>query len=172
MSYQNPPSSDEDETAVPLVAIITPPPTTTTRFYSLMWMVAVVAGMMMLLAGGAVLMFETNDAGLMTTATGGLVVRTKGGMPCLPASGTFSGISKTAGSFSFEFQDEHFETCYQYKATTKTCWSKSYYITENGFTGWLECIPDGGDWYSLDSDISPVNYHISCGPPCQEVHQQ
>ena len=81
MSYQNPPSSDEDETAVPLVAIITPPPTTTTRFYSLMWMVAVVAGMMMLLAGGAVLMLDGGSAynhlsgsGSIASTAEGLVV--------------------------------------------------------------------------------------------------
>ena len=62
---------------------------------------AVVAGMIMLVSGGAVLMRKTNDAGLTTTAAGGLVVATLAETPCLPAPDPyFSGISETAGILS------------------------------------------------------------------------
>jgi len=89
MSYQNPPSVDENETAVHVVTTITPPTTTTSiHNRSLKWMIVIVAGMM-LVTGGVVLMqdgssyyhssgsLKTED-GSITTATEGLVVGTQG----------------------------------------------------------------------------------------------
>ena len=84
---------------------------------------------------------------------------------CLPAVGTFSGLSETSGPFNFQVHDDAFETCYHYGDTlTKRCWSKSYY--ESG--GWYECVPNGGGWNSINSKL-PLYY---CDTPCQEVHRQ
>ena len=67
MSYENSPSSDEDEeTALPLVPTILPSPTTTTvrSFLSI-----IVAGIMMLVTGGGVVLMWDGE-----TAAEGLVV--------------------------------------------------------------------------------------------------
>ena len=113
MSYQNPPSNDDDETAVPLITTNLPSTTTTTMGHrSLVWiMVAIVLGVKMLVvAGGAVWMLKTNDAGLTTTAVGGLVIATLADTPCLPASDTFSGISETDFGWFSAGQKDPFET--------------------------------------------------------------
>ena len=145
-SYQNPPSSDEDEIVVPLSTTITPATTTTTTVRSV-GMVVVVASMIILVVGGSVWMYETKDGGLTmtgqtTTAAEGLVVGTQGRASykppgeCLPADGTFIGISSTSfvGNFS------PFETCYQLGDNPTYCWSKSYRCSTGRF---YQCIPDG-----------------------------
>ena len=113
MSYQNTPSNDEDETAVPLITTNLPTTTTTTMGHrSLVWiMVTIVLGVKMLVvAGGAVWMLKTNDAGLTTTAVGDLVIATLADTPCLPASDTFSGISETDFGWFSAGQKDPFET--------------------------------------------------------------
>lgn len=179
MSYQNPPSNDDDETAVPLITTNLPSTTTTTMGHrSLVWiMVAIVLGVKMLVvAGGAVWMLKTNDAGLTTTAVGGLVIATLADTPCLPASDTFSGISETDFGWFSAGQKDPFETCYQEGDYAKYCWSHSrYHINKNYFGfesgAWFECLPLGRYWHSVDPKyVNPVTHPYSCGPPCQEMH--
>ena len=102
MSYQNTLSIDEDDDiAIPLIiTILRPTMTTTMECRSSKKMIAVVAGMMMLVlvAVGAVLLHKTNDAGLTSTAAGGLVVtKLQENNPCLaaPMDATFGGTSVT-----------------------------------------------------------------------------
>ena len=179
MSYQNPPTSDEDITAVPLITPHLPPTTIDPR--SKRRMVAVVgAGMMLLgLAGGAVWLWDEETA----AAEGHVVATPEVKHPCLPAPDTFSGISKTAGTWIWSGHKDPFETCYQFRYTDKYCWSHSYYDTDCISSG-FECIPEG--WYDTDDgwrhDIDPKYVNTPgvdpntnpkrCGPPCQDMYQQ
>ena len=180
-SYQNPPSFDEDEIVVPLSTTITPATTTTTTVRSL-GMIVVVASMIMLVVGGSVWMYETKDGdltttGRTTTAAEGLVVGTQGHASyapageCLPADGTFIGISNTTywGNYGA------FETCYQLGDSPTYCWSKSYQASGGGrdhpIGRFYQCIPDGlyedDAWHSIDGKIVG-----RCGAPCQKVHRK
>ena len=179
-SYQNPPIFDEDEIVVPLSTTITPATTTTTTVRSL-GMIVVVASMIMLVVGGSVWMYETKDGDLTTTAAEGLLVGTQGRASykppgeCLPADGTFIGISSTSfvGNFS------PFETCYQLGDNPTYCWSKSYRCSTGRF---YQCIPDGlyadDAWHSIDAKyvqtpgVDPKIKPHRCGPPCQKVHRK
>ena len=53
----------------------------------------------------------------------------QGRIACLPAVGTFNGISAMNGrSYGYWVPNGNsFETCYQYGGTDKYCWSRSYY---------------------------------------------
>ena len=97
-----------------------------------------------------------------------------GEMPCIPAGGSFSGMSETSRRL-FSGKDHPFQTCYSYLDTAKRCWSKSYYSSGVGDQapnlpdGWYECVPKGGDdWHDLEGKL-PFNYYET---PCQEVHHQ
>ena len=179
MSYQNIPSNDEDETAVLLVTTITPPTTTTTTMgHGATWTVAIVAGMM-LVAGGVVLL---QDGSSYTTAAEGLVVATQVDKPCLPAGGTFGGVSTTpSDSFSDNWfssgQSTAFETCYQLGSEETYCWSKSYHHDyennlDNENDDFRQCIPNGSAWQTVDPKyVNPVTTPYSCGTPCQGMYQ-
>ena len=90
-----------------------------------------------------------------------------GEMPCVPAGGSFHGLSETVSCFGYCGKDRPFQTCYKYFNTAKTCWTNSYYLEGIG-SGWYECVPDGGGWNSIDSKL-PLNY---CDTPCQELHHE
>ena len=139
MSYQNPPTRNEDEeTAVPLIT--THLPSTTMDHHSMRKMMAiVVAGMLLLgVAVGAVWMqggslYDPSSGGSLnvkdgsiTTAAEGLVVATQA-TPCLPAQGLFNGISI---SHDWHSHSNPFETCWKLDLGNNDhqyCWSKSYY---------------------------------------------
>ena len=171
-SYQNSPSSiDEEDTAVPLVPTILSPTTTTimtTTSYRSKWvMIAIVVAMMMLVAGGMVLLWDGESA------AEGLVVATQENGPCLPATDTFSGISVTVTT-AYGHRDP-FETCYQYGEEAKYCWSKSYYVGGR-FSGWYPCVPNPKyaeqTWELIDPKyVNPVTHPYSCGEPCQDMYQ-
>ena len=138
MSYQNPPTRNEDEeTAVPLIT--THLPSTTMDHHSKRKMMAiVVAGMLLLVAYGAVWMqggslYDPSSGGSLnvkdgsiTTAAEGLVVATQA-TPCLPAQDIFNGISI---SHDWHSHSNPFETCWKLDLGNNDhqyCWSKSYY---------------------------------------------
>ena len=125
--------------------------------------VIVVAGMMMLVAGSAVWMQDGGSS--YTTTAKGLVVGTQGNIPCLPATGTFNGIS-----FWSNWSDGYpFETCYQHGYDQFYCWSKSYYRDHPPFgSGYFECSPKPkGEWHVIDAaDVIPKKrFPPTCGPP-------
>ena len=177
MSYQKSPSSDEDEETadVPLVTTILPSTTTMTttmssRSSKSMGMLAIVAGTTMIMLGSTVLLQNGE------TAAEGLVVATEGTSPCLaaPMDTTFGGTSITNRG-GIAGRTDPFETCYQYYTYEKYCWSKSFYLADDGVEddfrpGWMQCFPDGGGWNTVDPQyVNPVTHPYSCGKPCQYV---
>ena len=90
--------------------------------------------------------------------------------PCIPADGTFSGISYTGHTK----QSYPFETCWQLGDEDKYCWTKSWHHPTglNIYGKWLSCAPNGDGWNPIDAHyVNPVTYPTrSCGPPCQEQH--
>ena len=147
MSYQNPPTSiDEDVTAIPVVMTITPS-TTTTRTTVRSLGVAIGAGTMMLMvAGGAVWMmqdagssYDPSSGSLFETEEGGITLFNPkdddlkevddfyplddGYIPdnrCLPATGKFRGYSTTTQVG----EGYLFDTCYQLGDEATYCWTR------------------------------------------------
>lgn len=91
--------------------------------------------------------------------------------PCLPASGTFSGISYTG----WQRQSYPFETCFQLGDASTYCWTKSYFCTQkhwNSSRNYCFCAPDGDKWQPISAEyVNPVTHPNSCGSPCLEIHQ-
>ena len=201
MSYQNPPTSiDEDATAIPVVMTITPSTTTTrTTVRSLGMVVAIVAGMMMLMvAGGAVWMmqdagssYDPSSGSLFETEEGGITLfyaevddiypLDDGFVPspqCLPASGRFRGYSTTTQVG----EGYPFDTCYQLGKEATYCWTRSYEYDCTIVRGevrnyrqclYKQCIPDGNLWQFVDAYyVNPVTHPNSCGTPCLVMHKQ
>jgi len=114
---------------------------------------------------------DSNDCGAKCTD---VAPDPSGRMPCVPAGGSFSGISETAGNWSGRGRKDPFQTCYEYSHNTQRCWSKSYYSGGTNDVSpypapWYECVPNGGDdWHALKGKL-PLNF---CDIPCLEVHQQ
>ena len=165
-------AADDETAAVPFGTTLLPTSTTTNR--SSKWnMVAIVAFMMMLLlavAGGTVLRRNGEIA-----AAEGLVVATQvhtavvpsatnGEGLCLPAGGTFGGVSHTTS----DSESYAFETCFQFGNHHTYCWTKSYY--QGSF---LPCGPIGDAWKSINADyvitpgVDPKTNPKRCGTPCQ-----
>ena len=162
---------DEETTAVPFGS-------------SLKRRVFLVAGALLLLVGGGggtVWMRQDGKTSAMN-----LVVATQptwqdygGANPCLPASGTFGGVS-TEGSDDGE--DGNFETCYQFDNLENYCWTKSYRSLDHSFFGdyslFFACVPNGGGqaWDYIDADfvntpgVDPKTNPKRCGTPCQGQH--
>jgi hypothetical protein len=167
MSYQNPPTSiDEDEeTAVPFVTTLTPATPTTVDHRSPKRMIAITLGMLLLVvAGVAVALFETPNGDRTTTTAEGLVVATEGRGPCVPATGHFHGLSTTAG-FG---ESDPFQTCYKYGSYEKYCWTNAYYFDAPFRTIWYQCRPNGDDWYGIRDTKLPLSL---CPTPCQDQHR-
>ena len=144
-------------------------------------MVASVLGMIMMLvvAGGTVLRRDGEIA-----AAEGLVVATavadpKGSdgymAPCVPAGGTFGGVSTTSSDESYAF-----ETCFQFGNHHTYCWTKSYlYDDDDGFgdsgngPNFAPCAPKGDAWQAINADyvitpgVDPKTNPKRCGTPCQ-----
>ena len=87
---------------------------------------------------------------------------------CVPPTNTFKGFSKT----TFWGYDDPFQTCYHLgrdkkrKDEANCCWTNSF--TYSGL--WFQCVPDGAygrnDWHA-----SYVSNPVTCGLPCQNVHE-
>ena len=141
------PIADDDKTAaVPFGTTILPSPTTTMDRRSLLkWnRVAIVALMIMLLvvvvAGGdTVLLRREGDI----AAAEGLVVALQPSAPCLPAGGTFGGVSTVTDNGG---DGGAFETCFQFGTDFTYCWTKSYSWYENSDSGNSLCAPNGDAW--------------------------
>ena len=166
MPYQN--SDEDEETARLLGTTILPSTTTTMDDRSSTWTrIAIVAGIMMMLVAGAVLLPDRGR----TTAAEGLVVATQGKDPCVPAGGTFSGVSET----SSDQQSYAFETCWQFGKHSTYCWTKSYRFIDDGQSnvGFSPCAPKGDAWHAIDADyvntpgVDPKANPKRCGTPCQ-----
>ena len=165
MSYQNPPTSiDEDETVDASVVVTTllQPTSTTTSIHRSKLLVASVAGTM--LVAGVVVLMQVESS--YTTVPEGLVVGTERITQCFPATDTFSGVSTT----TYWGKSYPFETCYQLGDTLTYCWTKSYRHHNNHY---LQCFPDGliGDdfWHAINPKY--VNPWGSCGMPCQAMQE-
>ena len=90
--------------------------------------------------------------------------------PCVPATGDFSGTSKT----TFFGYSHPFETCYRNgngASWTDYCWTKSF-ARVRVLVHFYQCVPNGytGDkdkgWHAVDTES--ITY---CGPPCEGQHQ-
>ena len=96
-----------------------------------------------------------------------------GNTPCLPANNGFSGVSKSP-TFYHKY---HYQTCYQLGNDpiflhNQHCYTNSYYNNDYCvlgvfLAGWFKCVPNGGDWGGIDTNL-PLDY---CDEPCHAVHQ-
>ena len=90
--------------------------------------------------------------------------------PCLPAGGTFNGISKDA----FFRTHQPYNTCFQFNDDVTYCWTKSYYQPDIDGSQWTyaTCAPDGDAWHYISAEyVKPVTQPNSCGKPCQNQHR-
>ena len=167
--------------------------TTAVGYRSSMWMgmrIAFVAGMMLVAGGGTVLLLETmNDGRTTMTIAEGLVVGTEDVYPadtiCLPATGTFGGVSNTTPPLSqlgIPGSGTAFQTCYQFGDEANYCWTNSFgrghhFYYEFSYFYYM-CVPGGPfAWYRNHVDpkgawhpLVDLQRRALCGPPCQDVH--
>jgi len=134
--------------------------------------IAIIAGtsmvlMLMLVAGGVVWM---PDRDRTTTATAeGLIVATEP-TSCVPATGTFGGVSTT----DITSTSAPFQTCFRDAEWQHLCWTQSYCVHDNGDACFLYniCAPDDG-WQPVENDDMhyniPVTHPYFCGGPCHDV---
>ena len=91
---------------------------------------------------------------------------------CVPPTNTFKGFSKT----TFWGYDDPFQTCYhrgrdkKRKDEANCCWTNSYYRADAAISEWFQCVPDGAyganDWHA-----SYISHPVTCGLPCQNLHE-
>ena len=143
---------------------------------SLKWnRVAIVAFVMIMmlvvLAGGTVLLLQEGES----AAAEGLVVALQPSAPCLPAGGTFGGVSTITDNGG---DGVAFETCFQFRNDFTYCWTKSYSWYENLDSGNSLCAPNGDAWYAISANyvntpgVDPNTNPKQCGTPCQGQHRE
>ena len=126
-----------------------------------------------MVAGGAVWMPDQGHTTTTAIAMNLVVPTTTYATRCIPAAGTFGGVSTHRhGTQSFQF----FQTCFRDEERQYFCWTQSYCDDWDDGTAchlYKPCMPDGNGWHPVPNDDlqynNPVTHPYFCGGPCQDV---